>query len=145
VIESLFASSVVSATAKDVVESLIVLFSDSSSGITSSTFGSEEPFGVGLEGIISSRHSNDYKKEYWVYSNEVQSYTPKMFSTLDKNADVIYVRELRVKCSNEQEQKQNMINDAQGWFFPDMKKLQRASQLPLTSCKTLGDIGQRRH
>jgi len=92
-----------------------------------------------------SRHSKNYQKEYWIDPSEVLNYTPRMFSTLDGNADVVYVQELRYKCTLEQDHKQNMINDAQGWFFPDVEKMQRASKLPMTSCKALGDLGQRNH
>jgi DnaJ family protein B protein 12 len=92
-----------------------------------------------------SRHSKNYQKEYWINPTEVETYNARTFSTLDANADVMYVQELRYKCTLEQDQKQNMINDAQGWFFPDMAKMQKASQLPLVNCKKLGDLGQRRH
>lgn len=92
-----------------------------------------------------SRNSKNYQKEYWIDPSDVQSYTPRMFSTLDQNADVMYVHELKYKCTLEQDHKQNMLNDAQGWFFPDIEKTQEAHRLPMTNCKTLGDLGQRRH
>ncbi|KAG9238386.1 hypothetical protein BJ875DRAFT_480353 [Amylocarpus encephaloides] len=91
------------------------------------------------------RLSTQHKKEYWTSPADTIDYTKKMFDRMDANADRIYVQDLNYRCTLEEDERQRMIQDAQGWFFPDMQKLQKASKLPLKHCKTLGDLGMRRH
>ena len=91
------------------------------------------------------RHSHGYKKEYWVNPKEVVDFTPRMLANLDQKADVRYVQDLKYKCALEEDARRNMIQDAQGWFFPDMEKLNKAHKLPLDNCNKLGELGARRH
>jgi len=80
------------------------------------------------------------KVSYYVDPSAVADYTPRKFNQLDQKAEVSYVGKLRVDCEVEMERRNRMIADAQGWFFQDPEKMQKARDMELRSCRRLDEL-----
>ncbi|RDL37789.1 Chaperone J-domain-containing protein [Venustampulla echinocandica] len=91
-----------------------------------------------------ARHSRNYKVEYWVNPVEVENFTPRNFQSLDQNADIQYVQELRIHCAQEEEARNRLVQEGQGWFFQDANKINKARSMEMRNCKRLSELGQRR-
>jgi DnaJ family protein B protein 12 len=86
------------------------------------------------------RLTNRLKVDYYVNPIDVDQYTPHKFSQLDKRAEVNYVQQLRYACDQEMEYKQRLINEAQGWFFADVEKMNQARDMEMKNCKRLDSM-----
>lgn len=86
------------------------------------------------------RHTKHYKKAYWVNPAEVDSFTARKLVDLDSRADQFYVRELNILCQEERDRKEQLKQDAQGWFGIDKAKWQEANNMPAPNCQTLLDL-----
>lgn len=51
---------------------------------------------------------------------------------------------LNVQCENEQLQRQQLANEAHGWFWTDEEKLERARKMDMPSCRRLNELQNRR-
>lgn len=80
---------------------------------------------------------------YWVDPTEVRDYTSKQWRQLDKVAEGKYVNQLRGECEWEQGQRQRLAQEAQGFFFTDQSKLDRARRMDMPSCRKLESYGYR--
>lgn len=82
---------------------------------------------------------------YFVNPGDVDDYSSRKFRQLDQKVEVDYVTKLRFECQHEVSARERMIQDAQGWFFPDVEKMKAARSLELKSCKRLDSLkgGQR--
>lgn len=77
---------------------------------------------------------------YYVNPREVEEYGPRKFHQLDQRAEVEYVSKLRYECENEMNMRDRMVQDAQGWFFPDVEKMKVARSMDLKSCRRIDDL-----
>ncbi|KAK3050379.1 Chaperone protein dnaJ [Extremus antarcticus] len=77
---------------------------------------------------------------YWVNPVEVSDYSPKNWKELDKVAEGRYVGQLSAECEWEQNKRQQMANDAQGFFFTDTVKLDQARRMEMPSCGKLNSL-----
>ena len=77
---------------------------------------------------------------YYVNPNDVQDYNNWKFRQLDRRAEVDYINKLRYECDNEVRIRERMIQDAQGWFFPDVDKMKEARSMDMRSCRRLDDL-----
>ncbi|KAH6674587.1 hypothetical protein B0J14DRAFT_562696 [Halenospora varia] len=112
-------------------------FSSSSSAGPSVRFTGPEP------PITLSRFSKPHNTEYWVNPVEVENYTPKQFHMLDQEADRMFVQEMRVGCVQEEEARQRLVQEAQGWFGQDQQKMLRAQKMEMLHCKKLEELKMR--
>jgi len=62
-------------------------------------------------------------------------------SQLDNYADVLLVKTLRNQCERELQAKQQLHEDAQGWFFQDPDKMEVARKFETKSCNRLHKMG----
>lgn len=72
---------------------------------------------------------------YFVNPLEVDDFSSRRFKQLDKQVETEHVRSLRFECENEVNQRERMIQDAQGWFFPDVEKMKEARAMELPNCR----------
>lgn len=86
-----------------------------------------------------SRPRGIYK--YWLDPNQVSEYTEKNFYDLDRQAETRYIQRLQYGCQDEVEQRNRMIQDAQGIFFTDHARVDRARKMKLPSCSKLKEHG----
>ena len=87
--------------------------------------------------------SSRLKVPYWVNPTEVQDYTSKKWRELDKMAEGKYVNQLSAECEWEQSTRQRLYQEAQGFFYTDQVKLDRARRMEMPSCKRLQEYGYR--
>lgn len=92
----------------------------------------------------TERQTPNFKVNYFVNPDDIASYSKNKLGQLDKTAESNLVRLLRSECDTERRIKQRMIDDAQGWIFPDQEKLKRASQYEMPGCQRLDKLNVRR-
>jgi DnaJ family protein B protein 12 len=78
--------------------------------------------------------------KYFVNPSEVNDYGTRQWSALDRVAEQRYMHHLNVQCEVEKERKSQAIQEASGWFFQDVDKMEKARKLPLTRCAELNKL-----
>ncbi|KAI5296546.1 hypothetical protein KEM52_000487 [Ascosphaera acerosa] len=84
------------------------------------------------------------KIDYFLDPTEMAKLDKRELYSLDQKVEVDYVSQLRTRCQMEVNARDQLIMDAQGWFFQDTEKMQQARELELKSCKRLDQLGLRR-
>lgn len=74
---------------------------------------------------------------------EVDQYSKNKWRKLDETAENKYMHILNLKCEYEHQTQQQVMNDAQGWFFVDQEKMDGARRMEKPSCAKLREIGVR--
>lgn len=77
---------------------------------------------------------------YYVNPLEVEDYSARKFRQLDQRVEVDYVTSLRYECEYEVNARERKIQEAQGWFFPDVEKMKEARAMELKSCRRLDSL-----
>lgn len=77
------------------------------------------------------------KVNYFINPVDVEDYSTRKFHQLDQRVEVDYVTKLRYECDVEVQHRDRVIQDAQGWFFPDVEKIKEARAMELKSCRKL--------
>lgn len=77
---------------------------------------------------------------YFVNPADVEELSPKKLRQFDHKVEVDYVSTLRFECENEVHQRERAIQDAQGWFFPDVEKMKQARAMELKSCRKFDSL-----
>ncbi|EFW20030.1 hypothetical protein D8B26_003500 [Coccidioides posadasii str. Silveira] len=114
--------------------------------LLSSLFSSSTPSGPSFRFDSASpphtlhRTTPKLKLNYFLNPTEVEDYSARKLRQLDQKVEVDYVSNLRYECENEVRIRDRMIQDAQGWFFPDVEKMKEARKLELRSCKKLESL-----
>jgi hypothetical protein len=85
-----------------------------------------------------------YKVDYFINPVEVDGYTLRKFHQLDQRAEVDYISTLQYNCEVERNTKQQLLQDAQGWFAVDEEKIKQARSMPMRSCSRLDELRVRR-
>lgn len=80
---------------------------------------------------------------YYVDPREVSDLTSRKWKELDKRAEHGYINKLSSECEVQQSRRNQMYQQAQGFFFTDQIKLQQARSFEMPSCKRLNDLGYR--
>lgn len=88
---------------------------------------------------VSSRMNVDY----YVNPTEISGFSKHNLAQLDKKAEVEYVQRLKAGCEQEIQQRNQLLQEAQGWFSSDVDKIQQARDMPMSSCKKLDSMGMR--
>ncbi|CAD6450472.1 ac51da4c-f455-4b51-87f2-916363a8a792 [Sclerotinia trifoliorum] len=88
---------------------------------------------------VSSRMNVDY----YVNPAEIKGYSTHKLAQLDRQAEVEFVQRLKVMCEQEVQQRNQLLQEAQGWFSTDADKIQRARDMPMSSCRKLEGMGVR--
>ena len=81
------------------------------------------------------------KLNYYLNPKDVEDFNDRKWRELDKKAESSYIQELQANCQLEIRQRNRMIDEAQGWFFPNMEKMRQAKTMEMKSCHRLGDFG----
>lgn len=77
---------------------------------------------------------------YYVNPLDVEDYSARKFRQLDQRVEVDYVSLLRYECEHEVNARDRKIQEAQGWFFPDVDKMKEARAMELKSCRRLDSL-----
>ena len=122
---------------------ILPILSSLFSGSGSTAAGPTMRFDTAVPPHTLHRHTPRMKVDYFVNPTEVEQYTASQFAKLDQRAEVNLINLLNVECQQEEAARQELINQAQGWFTQDASKMQKARSLPMASCKRLDSMGQR--
>ncbi|KAH0013536.1 DUF1977-domain-containing protein, partial [Aureobasidium melanogenum] len=87
--------------------------------------------------------SSGFGVSYYVDPREVADISTRKWKELDKRADTTYVHRLSNECEVQQQRRQQMYQQASGFFFTDQVKLQEARRYEMPSCKRLNELGYR--
>ncbi|KAK3114994.1 Chaperone protein dnaJ [Teratosphaeriaceae sp. CCFEE 6253] len=115
--------------------------------LLSSIFSSSTPSGPGMRfdaAVPPHTHlhtSAGLKIPYWVNPTEVEGYTTRKWRDLDKAAEGKFIGQLSAECEWEQGQRQRLAQEAQGFFFTDYEKLERARRMKMEACGRLKGYG----
>ncbi|KAL4798892.1 hypothetical protein BDV19DRAFT_339460 [Aspergillus venezuelensis] len=90
------------------------------------------------------RTTPEIKIDYYLNPKDVADFSSREFRNLDKQVEVDYVKKLRYECESEIMARDRMIQDAQGWFFPDVEKMKAARAMELKSCRKLDTLPLKR-
>ncbi|KAK6358856.1 hypothetical protein TWF696_000036 [Orbilia brochopaga] len=82
-----------------------------------------------------------HKIPFYVNPVDIANYPQTKLNRMDRFAETQYIRGLQAECEREYNKKQERIQESQGWFFVDQKKLQDAVNTPLASCHRLKELG----
>lgn len=77
---------------------------------------------------------------YYLNPHDVEDYSARKFRQLDQRVEVDYVTLLRHECEIEANARERKIQDAQGWFFPDVEKMKEARAMEMKSCRRLDSL-----
>ena len=91
----------------------------------------------------AQRQTPSFKVDYFVDPTEIESYSKSKLHKLDQTAESNLLRVLRSECDGERRVKQRLVDDAQGFFFPDQKKMERANRYEMPGCQRLESLGRR--
>ncbi|KAI0484114.1 DUF1977-domain-containing protein [Xylariaceae sp. FL0804] len=86
------------------------------------------------------RHTHKLGVDYFVDPADVAGWGEPQWRALDREAEAGLVRALRRACQAERQAQHDLVQQAQGWFFPDQEKLRVARDLPLAHCRRLDDM-----
>lgn len=95
--------------------------------------------------MTEQRTTPKFGLNYFVDPKEVEDYSSRKLRQLDQKIEVDYVSNLRYHCQSELQMRERMIQDAQGWFFPDVEKMKEARTLDLPSCKKMETLNLRNY
>jgi len=87
------------------------------------------------------RDMPSYRVPYYVKPQDVESFTQANLKSLDRRVEKQFAINLRADCQLELQHREQMLQDAQGWFFPDADKMREARQLPLAQCRRMESLG----
>ncbi|KAH6656678.1 hypothetical protein BKA67DRAFT_654996 [Truncatella angustata] len=87
------------------------------------------------------RQTQKLNINYYVNPRDVAGWSDYNLKQLDREADSTFVRTYRMKCETEMRTKQNLHEQAQGWFFQDPEKMQIAREYDMPSCDRLKTMG----
>ena len=110
------------------------------SGSSSTPRGPHIQFDNAKPPYTMHRMTPKLKVDYYVNPTEVADYTPRKFNELDKQAEISLVQTLRYGCTEEQQLRSRLMDDAQGWFFQDGEKMHRARNMDMKNCKRLEEL-----
>ena len=88
-----------------------------------------------------SHVSSSLKVNYFVNPTEVVDFTAQKWKKLDRVAEGKFVGQLSAECEWEQNERQRLANEAQGFFFTDQVKLDAARRMDMRSCRRLRELG----
>ncbi|EMG47589.1 hypothetical protein SBY92_004693 [Candida maltosa Xu316] len=124
---------------KGVMPLLLLLLVPVLSAIFSSDTSPEYSFVPSTEYHIQ-RNTPTYDIPYFVngkFQEKHGSKSKRQLKNYDAKVENIFISDKRAKCSREQVHKDQLIEDAYGWFSVDNDKLQRAERYPTPNCDVL--------
>ncbi|KAL2833416.1 hypothetical protein BDW59DRAFT_138623 [Aspergillus cavernicola] len=117
--------------------------------LLSSLFSSSTPSGPSYRFESMSPHTMqrttpEIKIDYFINPRDVTDFSSREFRNLDKRVEVEFVQKLRYGCETEIHARDRMIQEAQGWFFPDIEKMKEARSMELKNCRRLDTLNMKR-
>ena len=80
------------------------------------------------------------KVNYYVNPNDILDLSNRKLNQLHERAEATYVSQLQYECEVETQGRNRMMQEAQGWFFPDVDRMHQARNMELRSCRRLDEL-----
>lgn len=87
------------------------------------------------------RHTPSFNVPYFVSEEKVAKANLQEMTKLDKSVESRYIHDLKYKCNLEQNERDEVIKSAYGFFYTDQEKLQEGQEYPTPSCDRLKSYG----
>lgn len=87
------------------------------------------------------RTTPNYKIPYYVGSGFLDDKSKLKLRNFDSKVENVYIQDRRAMCSREQVRKNELMDEAQGWFYTDQHKLNQANAMPMPNCQELRNMG----
>lgn len=84
--------------------------------------------------------SSNLGVDYFVNPADVHSYNARQWKDLDSVAEKKYIGQLNVECEWETNRRQRLANEAQGFFFTDQIKMDKARRMEMPNCRRLNEL-----
>lgn len=97
-----------------------------------------------LPPYTAERFTPNHKVKYYVNPKDIQSFSKSKLSQLDHTAENNFIRFLDNKCEHENIAQRRLREDAMGWFYEDVEKMNQANAYPKPNCERLRSLGYRR-
>ncbi|KAJ6127010.1 J domain-containing protein [Penicillium sp. IBT 18751x] len=107
---------------------------------SSTTAGPTYRFGNPATPHTMGRTTPKLDLRYYVNPVDVEDFSQRKFRQLDQRVELDYVSSLKHDCDREVNARERMIQEAQGWFFPDIEKMKEARAMELTHCRMLDSL-----
>jgi DnaJ homolog subfamily B member 12 len=82
-----------------------------------------------------------FQVNYYLDPRAVDDYSDRKLRQLDQKAEVKYINTLKYECQVEHADRSRLLEEAQGWFSTDERKILEARAMPMKSCKLLNELG----
>lgn len=127
-------------TFKQLVPILIILLATLFSSFFSGESSPEYSF-TRLAQYSVQRSTPHYKIPYYVGEKFLEDKSELKLRNFDSKVESIYIQDRRARCSREQVHKNELMEEAQGWFYTDQRKLNQANAMPMPNCQELRNLG----
>lgn len=87
------------------------------------------------------RTTPTFEIPYFVSESFVKDKSERALHNFDQKVENSYVLDKRARCGREQLRKSELIQDAQGWFFTDERRMEQAHNMPMPACSELKGMG----
>lgn len=86
------------------------------------------------------RTTPKYKVDYYTNPKDVVEFSRSRWHQLDLRVETNYVQKLRYECDAELQNRNRLVQEAQGWFFQDVNKMDAARNLKMASCRRIDEL-----
>jgi DnaJ family protein B protein 12 len=100
------------------------------------TFRLDKALNPHTKKLVTPRH----RVNYWVNPNDYTELSRRQRTDLEQKVEVKFVSDLGYRCQAEQQQQEQLVQEAQGWFSVDERILDQARNLPMKNCKRYQEI-----
>ena len=91
--------------------------------------------------FTAERATYQLRIPFFINPQDVEDYTARMFTRLDKMVESRFLDDLQLECQGERQRRTRLVQQAQGFFFQDQAKMQEAKRLEMASCQRLASLG----
>ena len=81
---------------------------------------------------------------YFVNPSDIEELSPRKLRQLDTRVEVDFINGLSYECDSQVRMRERMIQEAQGWFFPNVEKMKVSRGMELTACRKLEKLNYRK-
>ncbi|KAI5949551.1 HLJ1 [Candida jiufengensis] len=74
------------------------------------------------------------------FTKKYENKSRQQLRNYDVKVENLFIQDKRAKCSREQIRKDQLIEDAVGWFTTDTEKLKQAENMPMPNCDVLRSL-----
>lgn len=127
-------------TIKQIAPILVILFATLLSSFFSGESTPEYLFSRTPKYSVQ-RTTPHFNIPFYVGDKFLEDKSELKLKNFDAKVENLYVQDRRAKCSREQVHKNELMEDAQGWFYTDHRRLRQAEAMPMPHCQELRDLG----